>query len=68
MSAVFVLVEIVKESRARKSVEVFLVVIFTLITNALNVEINGLKAGDGERQIGNTSESIVRNVERQGNK
>lgn len=66
-NVVFVLTETVKESRVKKSVEV-LENGFPLIMYVLNAEINGLKIGDGNRQIGNSSWSNVKNVERQGNK
>ena len=68
MSAVFVSIETVKESKAKKSVEVFLDVTFPLTMNALDVEILGLKAGDGDRKIGNNSVLNAKNVERSGNK
>jgi len=54
MNVVFVLTETVKESRVKKSVGVFQDGIFPLIMYVLNAEINGLKVGDGDRQIGNS--------------
>jgi len=68
MSAVFVSTETVKESKAKRSVEVFPGVIFPSIMNALSVEILGLKAGGGDREIGNNSELDAKNVVRSGNK
>jgi len=68
MNAISASTETVKESEVKRLVEVFLVVISTLITNVLSVETHGLKAGDGDRQIGNDSEVNARSVERLENK
>jgi hypothetical protein len=65
MNAISVSKETVKKLEVRRLVEVFLVVIFTLIMNALDAEIDGLKVGDGDLEIGNDSEVDVRDVERE---
>lgn len=57
-----------KESKAKKPVEVYLGVILASNLNALGVEILGLKVGDGDRKIGNNSKPDAKNVERSENK